>query len=109
MSEETKNALIKSVSLSFEDHGILSIWLHLDYGGEGQEFGGYALYNPNFPKLDVTGKFVWRCMEIAGVMNWDSVVGKTIRVKASHSGVRAIGHILKDDWFEPAVELKEPA
>ena len=41
---ETKNAVIESVRLTTDDHGCLSAWLMLDYGGSGQGFGGYALY-----------------------------------------------------------------
>ena len=43
---ETKNAVIESARLTTDDHGCLSAWLMLDYGGSGQGFGGYALYLP---------------------------------------------------------------
>jgi len=42
MKMETKNAVIKT----YADHGVLSGWLVLDYGGTGQGFGGYSLYLP---------------------------------------------------------------
>lgn len=29
------------------------------------------------------------------------MVGKSIRVKASYDQVYAIGHIIKEDWFNP--------
>lgn len=102
---EIRNATIKSVTLSTADHGCLSGWLHLDYGGGGQGFGGYALFSPGHS--DVTGLWVWRCCEIAGVSDYKDLPGRAIRVKTDHSNVHAIGHFLKDEWFDPAAEFKE--
>ena len=35
-----------------------------------------------------------------------TIAGRTVRVKREHSKVHAIGHIIKDDWFDPSVEFK---
>ena len=32
--------------------------------------------------------------------------GKTIRVKSSNSKVQSIGHIVKNDWFTPEIDLQ---
>jgi hypothetical protein len=45
-------------------------------------------------------------MEIAEVNKWSELRGKSIRVKATWSNVQAIGHIIKDDWFEPEIDFK---
>ena len=107
---EIKNALIKHASITGADHGVLSAWLTLDYGGSGQNFGGYCLYSPirDFRTHgNYGGHFIHRCMEIAGVDKWENMVGKTIRVQCDWSKVEAIGHILKDDWFKPSEDYKE--
>ena len=111
LAYEVKNAIIESVSLTKADHGLLSAWLTLDYGGSGQGFGGYSLYLPksfNHHSLNVNfaGHFIFRALEIAGVDEWSQLVGKTIRVKASFSSVIAIGHIVRDDWFCPSEDFR---
>lgn len=115
---ETKNAEIKSATITNDDHGILTAWLTLDYGGTCQGFGGVVLYAPESlrnpsqedsrAKRNPAGHFIWRVLEVAGVTEWSQLVGRTIRVRCSWNAVEAIGHILKDDWFEPAKDFGWP-
>lgn len=109
MTTEIKNAIIKSVKLECEDRGVLQCWLDLDYDGAGQGFGGYVLYMPksfsHHELKSVAGHFIFRCMEIAGVGDWSRMPGRTIRVKGDHCGIEAIGHIVKDDWFNPRADF----
>lgn len=100
-----QNARIKEVRMSNEDHGVLSPWLMLEYDGGGQGFGGYCVYNPNFPDQDITGRFIWRCLEVVGVYEWSELRGRPIRVDVRGGIVRGIGHFLKDEWFYPADEF----
>jgi hypothetical protein len=108
---EIKNAIIESAIIENGDHGFLSAWLTLDYGGSCQGFGGHALYLPkSFKNHDIkssAGHFIHRCMEVAGVTKWDDLRGKTIRAKCDFSGVQAIGHIVKDDWFCPSDDFSK--
>jgi hypothetical protein len=109
-----QNAIIESVRIDNDDHGLLSAWLMLDYGGSGQGFGGYTLYLPkNFThstnQKNYAGHFIWRCMEVGGVAEWNQLRGKTIRVKktAILGPIEAIGHIVKEDWFDPKLEFAQ--
>jgi hypothetical protein len=110
--DETRNAIIESATITDGDRGLLTAWIHLDYGGSGQGFGGLALYLPtSFRHHDPSGPnyaghFIWRVMEVAGVSNWADLPGKTVRVKLARGAARAIGHIVKDDWFNPAADFE---
>lgn len=100
------NAVIESAIIDIGDRGCLTAWLTLDYGGAGQCFGGYALYLPKSwthheKNAGYAGHFLYRVMEIAGVDQWHKLPGKTIRVRKTWSKIEAIGHIVKDDWFDP--------
>jgi hypothetical protein len=104
------NAIIAGASIGIEENGSLTAWITLDYGGSGQGFGGFALYLPeSFAHhawdAPPAGHFIYRILQVAGVEGWSDLVGKTVRVRAEHSGVQAIGHIVKDDWFDPRAEF----
>ncbi|MEK7500440.1 MAG: hypothetical protein AAB649_07635 [Patescibacteria group bacterium] len=111
--KEIRNAIIKSAVIDIGDRGFLTVWLHLDYGGMGQGFGGYILYLPksfeHHSGVNYAGHFIYRCLEIAGVEKWSEIVGKTIRVEndSNSSFITGIGHIIKKDWFYPKNEFAE--
>ena len=105
MTEE-KNAVIKSTSLGYEDHGIMTFFLHLDYGGGGQGFGGYGLDKPNDgdrPPYRLGTAFgleaIMRVLDVVGVSEWEKLPGKSVRVRACHDKVKELGHYLKEEWL----------
>lgn len=108
-----KNAVIESASLTINDRTILDVWLTLDYGGSCQGFGGYCLYLPkSFAHHSIcspAGHFIYRCLEVAGVTDFNQLKGRSIRVRVSRDGfggdIEAIGHIVKDDWFCPSSDF----
>jgi len=112
MASEEKNAVITSATITNDDHGLLTAWIQLDFGGSGQGFGGFALYLPNDfshsnNQRNFAGHFIWRMMEVAGVDEWSKLPGKTIRAKGDHQGIEAVGHVIKDDWFDPKSEFEQ--
>lgn len=109
---EVKNAIIEDAILDIGDRGLLTGWIYLDYGGSSQGFGGMGLYLPkSFTHHKDPGNFagcwIFRVLQIAGVDRWDKLKGRTIRAKCGHSQIHAIGHIVKDDWFNPSKEFDE--
>lgn len=87
--------------LGFEDHGILTCWLYLDYGGSSQGFGGYCLGG------DYGTDFLKKILNTVQVEEWEDLIGKYIRVKFNDkttgfgSNIEAIGNIIEDKWFSP--------
>lgn len=109
----TRNAVITSTSLGLKDHGVLTAWITLDYGGAGQGFGGFALDQDERHARENTvvyrgrnfaghcGAWVRGILTVLEVNQWEDLAGQRIRVVATHRGVERIGHFLKDVWFDP--------
>lgn len=109
---EIKNAIISNASIDTGDRGLLTAWIQLDYGGDSQGFGGFALYLPKSfthftEKGDFAGHFIFRAMQIAEVTDWSKMKGKTVRAKIENGLVVAIGHIVKEDWFNASEDFKK--
>jgi hypothetical protein len=106
---EIRNAIIGGAHITVEDHGILTAGLILDScdGVQVFECGVYA------PKSGINGKnyaghFIYRVLEIVGVHRWSQLEGKAVRVMGDSTHIEAIGHIIKDVWFEPGKEFGQP-
>jgi len=95
-----KNAYIKRAEIIIEDHGLLTAFLDLNYGGMGQGFGGRCLFNEKFKDQDCCGNFIWGCLKICGVDSWGRVAGSHVRVISDSDKVHRIGHIIEDIWFD---------
>lgn len=93
---EIKNAKITGTMLGYEDHGILTCMIDLDYGGSGQGFGGYQLSDGHDLHRHIT-----QILKTVGVEKWEDLKGKYVRVVAEHSKVHRIGNLLEEKWFDP--------
>lgn len=107
-----RNAVIEYATITTAERGLLTAYLGLHYGDSGQAFGGFTLYLPqdwahykSGLKHNFAGHFIFRCLQIAGVDDWSKLPGRTLRAQATFSKIHAIGHILKDDWFDPETDF----
>jgi hypothetical protein len=106
---EIVNAKISSTTLGYEDRGILTCYLGLDYVSGSQLFGGYVLDTPIkvdgvFSHREGTAYgmiFIQKILETLEVDSWEKLKGIVLRVKCDHNKVYAIGHFMKDKWFSP--------
>lgn len=110
MGVEIYNARIADASLYIEDHDILTISLDLEINGYHQSFGGYNLQagGKNYCAIFVRG-----ILDILDVREWNKVKGQYCRVRYNNgkgvgcgNRIDAIGHIMKDQWFDPSEEMK---
>ncbi len=120
MSEEAiQNARIESTQLGSEDHGVMTFWLILDYGGSGQGFGGFCLDGKgnegDAPRRRVGTAFglqaIMEVLRVTGVGTWEKLPGTPVRVRGTlgfGSGpITALGHYLKDEWLDLEELAKE--
>jgi hypothetical protein len=112
MSETIRNAIIEAATLYIERGFILTSFVHLDYGGSGQGYGGYTLgglpgsaAGAHGDCGNIAAEWITGIMRAADVEDWKSLPGKSVRVRLSEAGlggqIEAIGHIIRDDrWFD---------
>lgn len=99
MKPELQNAKITHTFLGIEDHGFLTAFLHLEFDGSGQGFGGYSLGGEG------AAIFIRRTLEVVGCEKWEDLAGMHCRALQTHEKVIKIGHIVKDVWFDPVEEF----
>lgn len=98
-----KNALISGTHLGFEDHGILTFSLSLDFGGTGQGFGGLGLShedkNGNTVIETKVGEIIFAILKTVGAETWEQLKFKYVRAGIDRESglIRAIMHITDDD------------
>lgn len=110
-----ENAVIESVFIGREDHGILTMFVHVRGDGWGVGLGGYVLdqYDQTTKKQfgsALLADSVLGLLEVFKVDDIRKLEGKPCRVETEGLGGRAkrIGHYLEDRWFS-FQELAEKA
>lgn len=94
MSEEIRNALIEKTFLGNEDHGIPTCMLSTNANGTYQGFGGWDLRHYGIDML----LGIMRAVEVE---RWEDLRGRYCRVKSKNGLLIAIGHITKNQWYQP--------
>lgn len=106
---ELLNAEITNVSLNMKDHGCLTLSITLKGAGWGVVYGGYCLgkgylgADDDFFKGSAKGmEAIMRIMDVVGVEALEDMKGKYVRIanKGWGSGVKIIGNIISDKWFD---------
>ena len=95
---------VASVDLFIEDHGLLTLYVMLDFGGSTQGFGGFAL--DEWSKEDdrrvgtAAGlDLVLQLLALFGVNRLDEIKGRTVYALRDD----------KDGWNDPIAGLELPA
>jgi len=102
-----ENALIKSVDLSMEDHGILVLRMELEGNHWGVNYGNRCLGKGYLGANEFVGyakgiEEIMRIMDTVGVSRFNDLEGKYIRVEMDRfcDPITKIGNIIKDKWFD---------
>lgn len=117
-----ENGKIKSTGLgpSANDGRGFGAWLHIEFNGSGQGFGGYALdtylekqdRRDNYDRVGTAWgmEYIRRLLDTLEVGTWEELPDTHVRVRRTTDGwggsIEAIGHIMKDQWFQPGEDLK---
>ena len=101
-------AKIINTQLGFEDHGILTSFLTLEYaypgekmGGAVQGFGGWAI------KEEGASVWIKGVLKSVGVDEWGKLVGEMVWVEAGPSKVHAIRGLRTGTEFRPEEAFKQ--
>lgn len=93
-------AKVRNTFLGYEDHGIMTAYLELDYGGAVQGAGTFDL-RPNGEMF----RFVEGFMQACGVREWEKMKGRTIYAFVQDGLVRGLKPLPTEGgsefWFRP--------
>lgn len=94
--KKIENAKISSTMLGYEDHGLFTAVLYLEFSGGSQGFGLRAMQDANYAV-----RFIQDTIRTVGVDSWEDLKGKYVRAEYDLSRVYKIGHLISPVWFDP--------
>ena len=115
MTTIIENAVIESTMLGYEDHGIFTAFVFVKGSGLGCGFGGYRMDQWDEAKKERIAKngygleFIKRVLAVVGAPTWEKLPGHHCRVETEGlgGGIRRIGNIIDDKWFDPKELARE--
>lgn len=106
---ETVNAKITGTMLGIESHGIMTLYVTIEWPGCGVGVGGYALDSWSEGDGRRIGhahgiEAVRKILDAVGVEKWEDLRGKYVRAVVGGPGstCKKIGHITDNKWFDLA-------
>ncbi len=111
-NKDKQNARIERTMLGVEDHGIMSFYLYLDYGGSGQGFGGYGLdeYDKELKRRKGHAfglEVIMQILRVVGVEKWEDLPGRFVRVTGTMTKLTRLYNVLDDSRFLDMEELAQ--
>ncbi len=102
---------IKAVHIYTYQRLYVTAELELNLKGVKYMFGGREVFlsgthggeSADPPYL---GRFLFRCMQVCRVDNWDELKSSKVLVEVQHGKVVAIADVTGDNWFNPAKEFE---
>jgi len=89
---ETKNAVVTSTLLGYEDHGILTCQIFVNYDEHSSQGFGNRV-------LDI--EYIKNILSVFGVRKWEDLKGQFCRVGIKDDMIIQIGHVLNNNiWFD---------
>lgn len=104
---EIVNARIDAADLNFGQRRMLIPDLAFDYGGS---FQGAFQIRLRSDESDIGGWFVERLLQTLEADSWLALHHVPVRIKRGkgpQGEIIAVGHFIKDQWFNPSEELDE--
>ncbi len=104
-----ENGIIRKAFLGFEDHGMLSFMISLDFASSSQGFGGWRLDTWCSESSVGIGtaqgcQMIISLLKTLGVNEWSHLIGTNCRVRRHNAfgPIQAIGHLIQEKWFSPS-------
>ncbi|ACT93293.1 hypothetical protein Dfer_2070 [Dyadobacter fermentans DSM 18053] len=103
---------IKAVHIYVHRRLYVTAELELNLKGVKYTFGGHEVFTSGInggesadpPHL---GRFLFRCMQVCRVSNWDELKSSKVLVEINQGRVVAIGDASGSNWFNPTREFEE--